>query len=137
MKPAAGLVRVALGALMAWGAVMHFTVDQRVWKSDLLDSMAHSGFLWREIGIINIAAGVALLMNRCIPAATLALAPITFNIFLFHAFRHDVYGLTIGIPVFALNIALLVAHRTSYVALLRSATPQQHVTGGDGPDRTW
>jgi putative oxidoreductase len=123
MKPAwISGVRVVLGAIMAWGGVMHFTVDQRVWKSDLLNSMAESKFLWREIGVVNIVAGLALLANRSSPLAALALAPITANIFLFHLFRLDLFGLTIGVPVIALNVVLLVSYRASYATLLRSAT---------------
>ena len=97
---------------------MHFTVDERVWHSSLLDAMARSGFLWREIGIINIAAGTALLVNRSVPLASLILAPITTNIFLFHLFRHDLSGLSIGVPVIALNTILVASHRSTYKNML-------------------
>ncbi len=107
-------IRLLLGAIMSWGGVMHFTVDQKIWKSDLLDAMARSGFLWREIGFVNIVAGVALLANRGVPIALVVLAPITFNIFLFHLWRLDPFGLTIGVPVIALNLALLYAFRDVY-----------------------
>jgi hypothetical protein len=113
---AADAARVLLGGIMAWGGVMHFTVDQRIWKSELLDSMARSGFLWREIGIVNLAAGIALLTNRYVPAAAMVLAPVTLNIFLFHAFRRDLFGLTIGVPVIVLNALLLWAHRDRVLA---------------------
>jgi hypothetical protein len=110
----AGPIRLLFGALIAWGGVMHFTVDQAVWKSDLLNAMAASGFLWREIGIVNIVAGVALLANRATPLAVAVLLPITFNIFLFHAWRLDPFGLTIGVPVIVLNLALIYAYRSTY-----------------------
>jgi putative oxidoreductase len=111
-------VRVLYGVLMAWGGVMHFTVDQKVWKSELLDAMADSGFLWREIGLVSLIAGVALISNRFVPLAVLVLAPIAFNIFLFHAFRLDPYGLTIGVPVAVLNAILLFGYRSSFSSLL-------------------
>jgi putative oxidoreductase len=103
---------------MAFGGVMHFTVDQTIWKSELLDAMADSGFLWREIGLINLVAGIALMSNRYAPLAALILAPIAVNIFLFHAFRLDLNGLTIGIPVAVLNVLLLIGYRDSYSSLL-------------------
>jgi hypothetical protein len=109
---------MALGAIMAWGGVMHFTVDQRIWKSPLLDAMADSGFLWREIGIINVVAGLALLANKGVPLAVAALAPICFNIFVFHLWRLDPYGLTIGVPVAVLNGALVYGLRDVYRPLL-------------------
>jgi putative oxidoreductase len=111
-------VRLVLGGLMVWGGVMHFTVDQKIWRSSLLDAMADSKFLWREIGIVNLVAGIALLTGRGVPLAAAVLAPITFNIFLFHAFRLDPFGLTIGVPVAALNAALLFGIREAYSGLL-------------------
>jgi putative oxidoreductase len=111
-------VRVLYGALMTWGGVMHFTVDQKVWNSELLSAMSDSGFLWREIGLVNLIAGIALMANRAAPMAVLVLAPIAGNILLFHSFRLDLYGLTIGVPVAALNAVLLFAYRTSYRPLL-------------------
>jgi putative oxidoreductase len=122
MTAAAGWVapvRVVFGGIMAWGGVMHFTVDQTVWKSELLDSLAtnQSGFLWREIGVVNIIAGVALLLGKSVPLAAAALLPITLNIFFFHAFRRDLFGLTIGVPVIALNAAILYATRESFRSL--------------------
>jgi putative oxidoreductase len=81
--------------------------------------MADSEFLWREIGVVNIVGGIALLGGRGVPVAAAVLAPITFNIFLFHAFRHDPFGLTIGVPVAALNAALIYGIRESYTALLQ------------------
>jgi putative oxidoreductase len=107
-------VRLLFGGIMAWGGVMHFTADPKVWKSALLNAMADSGFLWREIGIVNVVAGVALLLNRATPVAALVLLPITFNIFLFHLWRLDAFGLTIGVPVIALNSMLIYAMRAYY-----------------------
>jgi putative oxidoreductase len=111
-------VRVMLGVLMVIGGVMHFTVDQKVWDSELLNAMAESNFLWREIGIVNIAAGAALLAGRGVPLAAAVLAPITCNIFLFHLFRLDPFGLTIGVPVAALNAALLYGVRDAFRTLI-------------------
>jgi uncharacterized membrane protein YphA (DoxX/SURF4 family) len=111
-------VRMLLGAIMGWGGVMHFTVDQHIWKSPLMDALAESGFLWREIGILNVVAGAALLLNRKVALAALALLPITTNIFLLHLWRHDLFGLTIGVPIIALNSALLYGLRERYRALI-------------------
>jgi putative oxidoreductase len=111
-------VRLLLGGIMAWGGVMHFTVDEHIWKNALMNAMAESGFLWREIGILNVVAGTALLLNRYTAVATLVLLPITTNIFLLHLWRHDAFGLTIGVPVLALNSALLYGLRERYRALI-------------------
>jgi hypothetical protein len=115
-------VEMLFGGLMAWGGVMHFTVDQKVWNSPLLNAMADSGFLWREIGIINFVGGIALLSHRFMPLALAMLFPITANIFLHHLTRLDLSGLTIGVPVLALNLVLLWVYRSSYASLFRSST---------------
>jgi hypothetical protein len=109
--------RLLLGGLMAWGGGMHFTVDQRVWKSPLIDALAESGYMWREIGIVNILCGVCLVLNRWSALAAAALLPITLNIFLLHLWRLDAFGLTIGVPVFALNLVLLYGLRAKYERL--------------------
>jgi putative oxidoreductase len=114
----ADTARLLFGGLMAIGGVMHFTTDQRVWKSPLLDAMADSGFLWREIGIVNLVAGIALVAGWYSPLAALVLAPISLNIFIFHLWRHDLFGLTIGVPVLVLNAIVLFNYRHIYRPLL-------------------
>jgi putative oxidoreductase len=122
-------VRVLFGGLMAIGGVMHFTTDERIWESPLLNAMADSGFLWREIGIVNLLAGIALIVGRYPALAALALAPISLNIFLFHLWRLDVWGLTIGVPVLVLNAIVLFSYRSTYRPLLErspsSVTPSR------------
>ncbi len=108
---------------MLIGGVMHFTTDERIWNSNLLNAMADSGFLWREIGIVNILGGLALIAGRHGPLAALALAPISANIFLFHLWRLDLYGLTIGVPVLVLNLVILFGYRDVYRPLLAHRAP--------------
>ncbi len=92
-------VRLLLGGIMAWGG-------------------AASGYLWREIGAVNIVAGLALMANKGTPLAVAALTPICINVFLFHLWRRDAYGLTIGVPVVALDLLLVFALRAKYLPLL-------------------
>jgi putative oxidoreductase len=83
-----------------------------------MDALAESGYMWREVGIVNMACGVCLLLNRWSALAAAALLPITLNIFLLHLWRLDAFGLTIGVPVFGLNLALLFGIRAKYANLL-------------------
>jgi putative oxidoreductase len=96
--------RLLLGLLAAWGGVLHFTVNVAVWKNDFLSSLYQTGYLWQVIGVINLVAGLLLVVNRFPLVSLLVLLPITFNIFLYHIFYFTPDGLFIGIPMFALNL---------------------------------
>jgi putative oxidoreductase len=115
----ATVVRLLFGGLMAYGGVMHFTVATSSYNDTFLNAIDASGFMWQEIGIVNFVAGVALLLNRRVALASIALFPISLNIFLLHAFNADPAGLSIGIPILGLNLALLYVVRDSWRGLLR------------------
>jgi putative oxidoreductase len=96
--------RLLLGLVAAYGGILHFTMNVAVWKNTFLTSLYQTGYLWQIIGVINLVAGVLLVINRFTLLALLALLPVTFNIFLYHGFYFTPDGLFIGIPMFVLNI---------------------------------
>jgi putative oxidoreductase len=116
------VLRLLLGILAVYGGVLHFTQDVAVWKSPFLNSLYQTGYLWQLIGIINLVAGLLLLINSFVPAALLLLLPITVNILLFHIFFFTPEGLYIGIPMFALNAWCAWQYRTQYKPLLQFKT---------------
>lgn len=133
MSNGAKFAQQMLGGLMAIGGVMHFTRDVHVWQSPLLDALAASGFLWAEIGVVNLIAGAALVADRFAPLAAAALVPITSNIFLFHLWRHDLFGLTIGIPVAVLNAIVVFNYRDVYAPLLARAGAPSSIEHSESP----
>jgi hypothetical protein len=111
--------RVLLGLLSAWGGILHFTVKVADWQNIFLSSLYETGYLWQIIGVINLAAGILLVVNRFTVLSLLALLPITFNIFLFHIFYFTIDGLFIGIPMFLLNLWCIWHNRTHYKVLMQ------------------
>jgi putative oxidoreductase len=111
--------RLLLGLLVAWGGVLHFTVKVASWQNVFLTSLYETGYLWQIIGVINLVAGILLVVNRFTLISLLALLPITFNIFLFHIFHFTIDGLFIGIPMFALNLWCILENRTHFKELVQ------------------
>jgi putative oxidoreductase len=111
--------RLLLGLLAAWGGVLHFTVKVASWQNVFLTSLYETGYLWQIIGVINLVAGILLVVNRFTLISLLALLPITFNIFLFHIFYFTIDGLFIGIPMFVLNLWCIWENRTHFKELVQ------------------
>lgn len=80
-----------------------------------------SGYFFQYMKVIEIVAGLFLIINRYTALFTLILLPISLNIFLFHAILASV-GLPIGLAVIVLQVFLLFAYRKNYVSLFE-ATP--------------
>ncbi|PWK75292.1 DoxX protein [Mucilaginibacter oryzae] len=75
-----------------------------------------SGYFFQYMKIIEIVAGLFLLINRYTALFTLILLPISLNIFLFHAILAPA-GLPIGLAVIVLQVFLLFAYRKNYASL--------------------
>jgi putative oxidoreductase len=112
-------VQLLLGLLAAYGGVLHFTADVAIWNNAFLRSLYQTGYLWQFIGVINLVAGVLLIINRYTLVALLALLPITVNIFLYHLFFFTTEGLFIGIPMLLLNLWCIWLYRSNYKQLVQ------------------
>lgn len=73
---------------------------------DFLQVLQQSGYIFPMVALIMTTAGILLLLNRGIVFALLILLPISFNIVAFHLW-HDIEGIFIAWPMFALNCVLL------------------------------
>jgi len=67
----------------------------------------------------EVLVGLALLSNRFVPVALLALAPITINIVAFHAVLAPA-GMVLPIVVLALHLAAAWGYRDLYRPLLQA-----------------
>jgi putative oxidoreductase len=113
------LPRMLFGLLTFYGGVLHFTVDVAIWKNDFLTSLYETGYLWQLIGVINLLAGLCLVVNRYTLLALIVMLPITLNILLYHFFYLTPDGLFIGIPMFALNGWCIWQYRYYFQSLLQ------------------
>ncbi|MDP2089224.1 MAG: DoxX family membrane protein [Flavobacteriaceae bacterium] len=73
---------------------------------DFMMALGATGYMFYLIGLVEVVAGIRLVLNKCVPAALLLLAPVMVNIFLFHAFL-DCAGFVMAGPII-LIYALLV-----------------------------
>jgi hypothetical protein len=68
---------------------------------------------------VELLCGIAFVVGRCVPLATLLIAPIIVNIVLVHAFMAP-EGLPIALFVAFANALVAWQHRESYKPLFRA-----------------
>lgn len=78
-----------------------------------------TGYLWGLLKIIELIVGLALLLNKFTPLASLALFPVSLNILLFHLFLAP-HAMLLGLIVFLLNVHLLYVYADRYKPLLEA-----------------
>jgi putative oxidoreductase len=100
------ILQMALGFLMVTGGIMHFTIPAERWNLPLIDALKATGYMWEQIGIVIMIAGLALLLGRFVPLALIVLAPISLNILLIHLFNPGAGGIPIGLAIGGLQIAV-------------------------------
>lgn len=107
------ILRIILGlALLFFGMskMINFSfMPTHIYTGDaalFIDSLSSSGYILKVVGIFEIFIGLLLLLNKWVPFALLLLAPITFNILLFHIFL-DIPGIFPALLVIALNVILI------------------------------
>jgi hypothetical protein len=81
-------------------------------------ALAATGYMFPLIKSIEVLVGIALLSNRFVPLALTVLAPITVNIFAFHAFLSP--GLALPVVIVALQLFLAYAYRAHYRGVLQA-----------------
>ncbi|MBK8397161.1 MAG: DoxX family protein [Leptospiraceae bacterium] len=85
---------------------------------DFIMTLVNSGYLMTLIKITEIIVGVMLLANLYVPLALVMIAPISLNIFLFHAFLEP-QGLPVGIALVVFNVYLGYVNRSAYAGMLK------------------
>jgi hypothetical protein len=103
-------LQMALGFLMVTGGIMHFTIPAERWNVPFIDALKATGYMWEWIAVLNMLAGLALLMGRFVPLALIVLAPISLNILLLHLANPGAGGIPIGVVIGGLQIAVSWLH---------------------------
>ena len=81
------------------------------------EGLASVGYFFPLLKIVELLCGLAFVVGRYVPLATVVIAPIIVNIFFFHAFI-DQTGLPIAIFLVLANIFVAYYYRKSYAGLL-------------------
>ena len=122
MKIAVIIVRILMGLMFMFASVSYFlklfpqpelTGDVKVF----MDGITASVYLMTLIKAIELLCGIAFLVGRFVPLATVVIFPITLNILLFHAFLGP-EGLPVAGALFVANLFLAYNYRQNYAPML-------------------
>ena len=103
-------LQVLLGLVLVVSGGAKLLIPGQLSVGDLLiDGMKATGYLYSVLGAVEIAVGLALLLGRFVPLASVVLAPVTLNIVSYHLFLGPA-GLPIGLAGLPIGLALLAAH---------------------------
>lgn len=124
MKIAVIVVRVLMGLIFVSSAIVVLfklvPVPPLEGKVKLFnEGIAATGYFMPMLKGIELLCGLALILGRFVPLATLILFSITVNIFIYHVFLMP-EGLPVAIFLLAGNFFLAYAHREKYAPLLSS-----------------
>ncbi|MBX4212263.1 DoxX protein [Candidatus Pacearchaeota archaeon] len=78
-----------------------------------LNALMNTGYMLHVINLVFVLCGLMFIFNKWSPFAAVLLAPVTFNIALFHIFL-DHMGWWLAAIVIILNVYLLVIHWHRY-----------------------
>ncbi len=81
----------------------------------LFGALARS-YIMKTVGLVEVVAGLLLVINKAVPFALVLLAPISINIVLFHA-TLDLAGIGPAAFVFLLNTFLIFKYWDTYKTL--------------------
>ena len=85
------------------------------------EGLASVGYFFPLLKITELLCGIAFVIGRFVPLATVVIAPIIVNIFMFHMFvDRNPPGPYIAIFLVLANIFVAYYYRASYAPLLRA-----------------
>lgn len=121
MKIALIIGRILLGGLFTFSAISFLfgLGEMPPFEGKALNFMSGlggSGYFMVFLKIIELICGIAILSGQFTSLAAVVLAPITINIFLFHAFL-DPKTIPVSIVLLVLNIFILYANKEKYTLL--------------------
>lgn len=124
MQKATLIVRLLLGALFVFSSVSFFlnacaTPELSEPMQALMTGMLATKYMLPLVKALELICGIALIVGRFVPLATVILFPITVNIVLIHLFIEP-NGIPMALAILVANLFLAYAHKESYKALLES-----------------
>lgn len=122
MKIAEIIVRTLLGALLLFAsiAVLFNLAPQPELTGNpklFMEGVAASGYLMTLIKVTELLCGLAFVIGRFVPLATVVIAPITLNILFYHIFT-DRSGLAVALFMVAANLFLAYRHWDKFRPML-------------------
>lgn len=124
MKIAEIIVRTLMGLLFLFASivVLFNLVPQPEQTGNVkvfMDGLMASGYLMTLIKLTELVCGVAFVLGRFVPLASIVIAPIIINIFLFHLFV-DPSGLAVALFLVLANSFIAYCHWEKFKPILTS-----------------
>jgi putative oxidoreductase len=113
------LLRIFLGSILTIAGGAKLLIPDRLSVGDfLIDGMKATGYLYSLLGFTELACGLMLTIGKFIPLVLMILAPIVFNILLYHLFLAP-KGLVFGLFLLLIYLGLVSARSRAYHFLFR------------------
>lgn len=127
MKIAMIIVRTLMGLLFLFASiVVLFNLVQPPPMTGVPktfnDGLASVGYFFPVLKVTELLCGLAFVSGYFVPLATIVIAPIIVNIFLYHLLV-DTSGLAVAIFLVLANVFVAYYYRTAYAPLLRPTYP--------------
>jgi len=87
--------------------------------ANFMESLEATGYVFYVVAILEIVIGLLLLFKKWVPFALILLAPISFNILLFHIFL-DVSDIWVAMIIVTINVILIYKYWRVYRPLFQS-----------------
>jgi len=84
-----------------------------------MSAIIATGYLFKVVALVEIAAGLAFILNRYVALMAVVLMPVMVNAFLAHAFL-DPSGIGGALLLTLLTIVIMIGHKDRYRAILES-----------------
>ena len=123
MKIAVIIVRLLMGAMFLFASIvvlLKVPMPQPEMKGAskaFMEGIMATGYFMPFLKITELVCGLAFVIGRFVPLATVVIFPIVLNILFYHAFLEP-SGLPVAIALLAANLFLAFACRNHYKALL-------------------
>jgi len=87
--------------------------------ANFMESLEATGYVFYVVAVLEIIIGSLLLLKKWVPFALILLAPISFNILLFHIFL-DVSDILVALIIAIVNAILIYKYWRAYRPLFQS-----------------
>ena len=121
MNKAQLIIRILFGLILViFGSnkFLHFMPMPEA-AGAFMGALVDSGYLMTLVALVEIVAGVSILINKYKTLALVILLPVILNAFLFHLFL-NLSGIAGSAVALMMNLFLMYANKESYRSLLKS-----------------
>jgi len=122
MKIAVIIVRVLMGLLFIFASITYFfnlvpVPEMTGAVKTFNEGLRAAPYFMPVLKTTELLCGLAFLIGRFVPLATVVIAPVIVQIFLFHTFL-DKTGLPVAVFLVLANLFVAYAYRESYATLV-------------------